>query len=77
MLVGGCGGGGVDEIGALITVLINAVGGGWVANGWRSKSFTGGGGGGFSAAMKLQIPNKINMNEISMLKQEVTLYELQ
>ena len=76
MLVSGCGGGGLDEIGALIIVLINVVGGEGVADGGRSKSSTGGGGGFFSAAKKLQIGNKINMNKISMLKQGVTLYKL-
>ena len=76
MLVDGCGGGGLDEIGALIIGLVNVVGGGGVANiGW-SKSSTGGGGGVFSAAKKLQIANQINMNELSMLKKGVTLYKL-
>ena len=77
MLVGGCGGGGLDEIGALIIAFVNVVGGGGVANNGRSKLPTGGGGGVFSAAKKLQITNKINMNEISMLKQGITLYKLQ
>ena len=72
----GCGGGGLDEIGALIIVLVNVVGGGGVVNVGRSKSSTGGGGGIFSAAKKLQFANQINMNKISMLKQGVTLYEL-
>ena len=74
MLVGGCGGGSLDEIGALIIVLVNVVGGGGVANVGRSS--TGGGGGFFSAAKKLQIANQINVNEISMLKKGVTLYKL-
>ena len=64
MLVDGCGGGGVDKIGALIIVLVNIVGGGGVANVGGSKLSTGGGGGVFSAAKKLQIANQINMNEI-------------
>ena len=73
MLVGGCGGGGLDEIGTLIIVLVNVVRRrGGIANVGRSS--TGGGGGGFSAAKKLQIANQINMNEICMLKQGVTLY---
>ena len=76
MLVGGCGGGGLDEIGALISVLINVVGGGGAADGAGSKSSTGRGGGIFSAAKKLQIANQINMNELSMLKKGVTLYKL-
>ena len=75
--MGGCGEGNLDEIGALIIALVNVVGGGGVANVGRSKSYTGGGEGGFSAAKKLQIANKINTNEISTLKQGVTLYELQ
>ena len=72
--MGGCGEGGLDEIEALIIVLVNVVGGGGATNVGRSS--TGGGGGFFSAAKKLQTANQINMNEISMLKKGVTLYKL-
>ena len=54
MLASGCGGGDLDEIGALIIVLVNVVGGVEVAaNDGESKLSTGGGG--LSAFKKVQV----------------------